>query len=149
MANWTVPNDVIVRWLNTDKPLPDDATISVFINDFEQQILTKYPRIQERIDDGLISVDFIKRVVSGWVIEFFQSGGTPYSSETQSYTGVGSRSVTMGGSARTSTNLSLSDLSVFAPESKSRIISVNMLPNFGRSRYRYCLETEIINDWGN
>lgn len=135
---WTLPADVKDRWLS-NKVLPTDAKLIIFIADIERQILAYYPAIQTRIDGNLIDIELIKQTVASWVIEFLLTEGTPYASESQAYAGAGSRSVTYGDNVRKSLVLSKADFAILGPRNSGAAVSANMLPNCGRHTVWYSL----------
>lgn len=134
---WVEVEDINKRWIS-DKPLPSDEKIEVIISDFESQVINRYPDIQVRIDSGKLPIDFVITTISRWIIEYLQTDGTPYSSETQTMYGVGSRSITVGSNKRTTTVLSGSDLSALAPKKSGRLISLHMNTNHSHNHhYRF------------
>lgn len=66
MTQWTVPQDIRDRWVGSDAPTDDDL-LTALILDAEAVILTNFPRIQERIDDDLLSESVITMVTSRMV----------------------------------------------------------------------------------
>ena len=56
--SWTTPQNVLDRWIGPG--VPDDTQL---IADAEIVILSKYPLIQERIDDDRLSIDAVIFVV--------------------------------------------------------------------------------------
>lgn len=133
---WVTVLDITDRWLN-DKPLPSDEKIQVIINDFESQVLNRFPTLPDRIVNGKINEAFVISTISGWIIEYLLSEGTPYQQETQSYHNVGSRSITTGSKARTSKTLTYSDLKVLAPKGGRQIGSMNMNTEAGKRPYNH------------
>lgn len=127
MASWTTPQDVKDRWL-TNKMLPTDGKIQTAINDVEMQIIKAYPAIQERIDDGILDIDYVIANVARIIVEFLQTDGAPLTQESQSYTGAASRSVSYSDKARYSLILTSTDLDFFAPDRTDQAFSLNIMP---------------------
>ena len=95
MATWTSKQDIIDRWVGVNVPTDEDL-IDTLIDDAEVVIKSVYPRIQERLDKGTLTVDVIKFVVSRMVIRVLrnpenlgshQMGTGPFT-ETRTYRGV-------------------------------------------------------------
>lgn len=61
--SWTSPQDVLDRWVGGNAPVDEDL-VQALINDAEAVILSEYPRIQERITSGKLSLNVILFVVS-------------------------------------------------------------------------------------
>ena len=127
--SWTTPEDIKDRWVSSD-PIPSDTKLSVFIADVERQIKNHYKEIQDRIDAGLIEVDYIKQIVSTIIIEFLFTKGQPFTYESQSYSGAGSQSVGYSATkARLSLILTPEDLELFAPTKTGGILSISVAPD--------------------
>lgn len=123
---WTTPKDIKDRWLES-RALPPDDKLIVFINDVEEQISDYFPRIQERIEDDRLKLSTIKSNVSRILIEFLQTGGSPYQQESQAYSGIGSRSVSIASTSRRSLVLTADDLAAFAPKDEGGdVVSIRM-----------------------
>jgi hypothetical protein len=60
--SWTTPQNVLDRWIGPGVP-DDTELIAQLIADAEIVILSKYPLIQERIDDDRLSIDAVIFVV--------------------------------------------------------------------------------------
>src|SRR5690606_726060 len=110
----------------SDKPLPADEKLEVLIDDFEAQVANRFPDIEDRLTNGSLSLSFLVATISRWIIEYLQTDGTQYSSETQTMYGVGSRSVTIGSGSRNTNVLSESDFRTLLPRKSGRIFSVHM-----------------------
>lgn len=127
--SWTLPQDIKNRWV-TNEPLPTDTQLQVFVDDVERQIGNHYKEIQNRIDDGLIEVDYIKQIVSIIIIEFLQTKGQPFTYESQAYSGAGSQQVGYSASkARYTLVLTAEDLQLFAPGKLGGVMSASTAPD--------------------
>lgn len=122
---WVEITDIKNRWIS-DKPLPSDEKLQVIISDFESQVLNRFPDINDRIANNTLSIDFLIATISRWIIEYLQTDGTQYSSETQTMYGVGSRSVTIGSGSRNTNVLSELDFRTLLPKRNGRIYSIPM-----------------------
>jgi hypothetical protein len=126
---WTIPKDIKDRWL-ANKTLPADTQLEVFIGDVERQISNYYTKIQQRITDETLSLDFVKQTVANIVIEFLLTEGQPFQQETQSYANVGSRSVSYSlRASRYSLILTEADYARLAPENVTGMFTVKITPN--------------------
>lgn len=125
---WVTVKDVKDRWLDDSDDLPSDEILETFIDDIEEQLIKKFPKLDERIDNGDPTLKFVKGAVSRIIIEFLQTKGTPYSQITQSYTGAASQSITYSSSkARYSLELRDSDYALFAPSDNSgKVIGLDL-----------------------
>lgn len=122
---WVTIDDIKGRWIS-DKPLPSDEKLEILIDDFEAQVANRFPDIEERLNNGSLALSFLVATISRWVIEYLQTDGTQYSSETQTMYGVGSRSVTIGSGSRNTNVLSEADFRTLLPRKSGRIFSVHM-----------------------
>jgi len=61
-VHWATFDDVVARWVGSGAPT-DEELVGKLILDAEQVILSEYPRIQERITAGTLSVDTVKLVL--------------------------------------------------------------------------------------
>lgn len=61
--SWVSPQDIVDRWVGQDVPTDEDL-VQALINDAETIVLATYPRIQERLDSGVLKLDVIKLVVA-------------------------------------------------------------------------------------
>lgn len=59
---WTTYEDVTTRWVGSGAPT-DEALVGALIDDAEAVILSEFPRIQERIDGGSLSLATVVMVV--------------------------------------------------------------------------------------
>jgi len=66
MTQWTSPQDIRDRWVGSDAPSDDDL-LTALILDAEAVIVSTFPRIQERIDDELLSESVVTMVTSRMV----------------------------------------------------------------------------------
>jgi hypothetical protein len=111
---WTTPQDVLSRWLGGGEPDESDPKLVVFIEDAEDAILRKYPRIQERIDNGKLPLHRVKRVVSLIVTRAYKGGYNPLSSYSRA-TGPYSESGTYDAAAKKNIALTEDDIRELAP----------------------------------
>lgn len=123
---WTTPADVKSRWLGTTPP-PVDTQLQVFIDDVEGQVLNRYRGLQERIDAGEPTLDFVKSSIARIVIEFLQTKGNPFSQVSHSYSGAISESVSYSSqSSRYSLSLTEADYALFGPNTDGKAFSLNL-----------------------
>ena len=126
---WTTPENVKERWPdNPVQPAPSDAKLTLYIGDIEAQILSRYPNLQDRIDNNTLSLTVIQNATASWIIEYVMRGSNPYTQESQGYTGASSRSVTFESRWRKNLILSETDLDAFMPRNQGKAFSVDMAP---------------------
>jgi len=91
---WVSPTDVLNRWTGTDdKPDTDDTVFTTLIEDAQVLIQTRFPNIQDRIDDNKLNTTLIKIVVSAMVqraYQTIQNGLSSYSYGTGPFSESGS-----------------------------------------------------------
>lgn len=134
---WATPDDIKSRWIS-GKTLPPDAKLSVFIDDVEAQILNRFPLIGQRITDGGLPLQIVRSSIARIVTEFLLTDGSPYAEESQSYNGVGSRTIKQHSAARKSLLLTDADFLIFAPvEGNAGVLSVTMNTSRTGSSYDY------------
>lgn len=63
---WTTPQDVLDRWVGSDRPTDEDL-LETLIGDAEDHIVFEFPDIQDRIDSGVLPVTRVQRVVAAMV----------------------------------------------------------------------------------
>jgi hypothetical protein len=128
---WATPDDIKNLW-HSAKVLPTDMKLANFIDSVEGQVRNEYgTQVQVWIDSNELDLKFVKDTVAWIVIDYLQTDGKPYSSESQSYSGAASRSVSYNDTARTSLRLNGSDLAMFKPKNRTQqgnIFSVSMAP---------------------
>ena len=61
---WTLYSDVADRWVGNDPIIQNQDLVTALIDDAEAIILSKFPKIQDRIDANTLNVAVIKMVVS-------------------------------------------------------------------------------------
>jgi hypothetical protein len=61
---WTSYSDVADRWVGNDPIINEEELVTALIDDAEAVILSKFPKIQDRIDAESLSVAVIKMVVA-------------------------------------------------------------------------------------
>lgn len=64
---WVTPLDIESRWLH-ERQMPKLDVVGVWIGDAEALVLSEFPDIQQRIDDGDLSLADVKRIVSQMVL---------------------------------------------------------------------------------
>lgn len=122
---WTVAQDVIDRWVGPGAPSVT-SQIDLLIEDAEQLIVEKFPKIQDRIDDGSLKPVTIKRVVSGMVARVYQNPENL--SYFQRTTGPFGSGKTFRDSGVSGLGLSDSDIAALSPRIGGAF-SVDLLPN--------------------
>ena len=126
--SWTTPEDVEAIASKTTV-LPTTEKIQSFIDNVERQIKRYFPKIEERILEGEITVPDIADNVSIILNEYLAVEG-PYVQETQSYGNAVSASRTLASGARTSLRLAEEDFALFAPPvTNDAAYQINMAPN--------------------
>lgn len=126
--SWTTPEDVVDLWISRET-LPTNIKLQTFIDNVEGQIKHAYPAIQTRIDDERLGLGFVKSRIATIIVEFLQTGGTPFQQEAQAYSGAVSRSVTYHSSSRKTLTLTERDLAAFAPEDSGGVFDIDMTPD--------------------
>lgn len=111
--SWTTPSDIQDRWLGSGKPV-NTTQLQLFIDDIEEDIKAFYPKIQDRINDGDITIGKIVRTVANAIIEFIRAEQSPYSQQTQT-TGPYSASVTLASNIRRSPVLTSAEMASLGP----------------------------------
>lgn len=124
---WTTPQDIIDRWFPENEAPTNQALLQIFIGDVEAAIKSFYPKIQERIDDGLLDIVLIKSTVSQIITDYIKSGGVPYSQLSQTN---GPFTQYAGYSSETRRNLrvTLADVSALAPTGTAGVVMVTTAP---------------------
>jgi hypothetical protein len=116
---WATPENIKNLW-TASKVLPTDTKLTAFINTVEGQVRNEYgPDIQGWIDRAEIDLDFVADTVAWIVVDYLQTEGKPFASESQSYAGAGARSQSLIDTARTSLRLSGTDLAMFRPKNRT------------------------------
>jgi hypothetical protein len=64
---WVTYEDIKTAWINGALPA-NKATVDAYIVYAEEVVKSEYPKIQERIDDGRLSIDRVKLVVVSMVM---------------------------------------------------------------------------------
>lgn len=128
---WATPETIKNLW-HSPKVLPTDTKLENFINTVENQILHEYgTEVQTWIDNAELDLDYVKGTIAWIVIDYLQTEGKPFASESQSYAGAASRSVAYNDTARTSLRLSGSDFAMFRPKKRTltgSFFSASMAP---------------------
>jgi hypothetical protein len=129
--SWTTPANITAIAPSKNLTLPADEKLQSYIDNLERQIKRHFPRIDERIIEGDITVEDIADNVSTIVIEYLLSEGNPYAQETQSYGNAVSRTVITDGSARRTLRLTEADFALFAPREsgETNAMSINIAMN--------------------
>lgn len=107
----TTPADVRARSL--DELDATDAKLQTFIDDVEIQFADAIPAFVTHAEDNEDYKKRTVRVVSQIILEFMAGGGS-LSQESQSYTGIGSRSVSYKSTARENLTLTSADIQLLA-----------------------------------
>lgn len=124
---WVEIEDIEDRWISSDR-LPEDRKLQTIIDDFEVQVLRRFPDINSRITGETLDETFVIGTISNWVIEYVITGlSAGKTQESQAYTGFNSRSVSYDTRNRRDTRLSESDLSVFEPVRKASFAMLSMV----------------------
>jgi hypothetical protein len=114
---WALPEDIKSLW-HSPKVLPADSKLVNFISTVESQIRRAYGNnVQLWIEANLLELEFVKQTIAWIVIEYLQTDGKPFASESQSYAGAASASRSLTDTARTSLRLTATDLEMFQPVS--------------------------------
>ena len=80
--SWTSPQDIRERWIGDDVP-ENDQLVRALIQDAEAIILSTYPSIQTRVNDGKLSASVITFVTARMVIRVLRNpDNATYSSQT-------------------------------------------------------------------
>lgn len=128
---WATAQDVKNKWIS-DSSLPSDEKITSFIEDVEEQIVHRFPGLQQRIDAGKISLKYVKNRIVNIVIEFLITKGNPHSQESQSFSGIASKSVSYSSSAaRYTLTLTESDLAAFSGKFVGQAYQFSLAPHMG------------------
>lgn len=69
---WASFNDVLDRWVGPGAPTDEDL-VQALINDAEAVILSKYPRIQDRISNDLLPLGLVTMVVVRMVMRVLRN----------------------------------------------------------------------------
>lgn len=135
---WVVPSDITDRWVGSGAPTDTDL-IAALISDAEAVILSTYPGIQQRIDDDLLSVDFVVLVVSRMVTRVLRNPeGLSY---VQQQTGPFGQSRNYG-TGSTDIWLSPEEKAMLAPTTRGKAFQVDIAPNLIDPEYTRALSYE-------
>lgn len=122
--SWAAPSDVIDRWIGNDAPTDNDL-LTALIADAEAIILSKYPGIQARLDDGLLNEATVIMVVCRMVsrvlrnpegLTYWQQQSGPFG-QARNY---GSASQDMWPTSE--------ELALLAPKKTGKAFEVNISP---------------------
>lgn len=122
---WAVAKDVTDRWVGPGAP-SNNSQISLLIGDAEQIILEYFPAIQDRIDNGDLNVNTVKRVVVGMVTRVYQNPENL--SYFQRTTGPFGSGKTFRDSGVSGLGLTDADIAALSPR-RGGAFSVDLLPN--------------------
>jgi hypothetical protein len=126
---WTSAQDVLDRWVGTDKPTDEDL-IEVLISDAEAIILSHYPAIQDRITSGSLPINIVKLVVSRMVTRTLKNP----ENVTYIQQNVGSFSQAKNYGGVPVGTLTTEDKELLNPNTqKGKAFSLNTAPNIGKS----------------
>lgn len=125
MANWTSPADVEARWVGGGFNF-DPSLVGLLIEDAENVILARFPRIQERVTAGTLSQDAITLVTVRMVSRVLRNPeNLTYVQQT---TGPFGQARNYGS---TSSDIWLTDdeLRMLAPVTRGKAYSFSQAPN--------------------
>lgn len=94
-AQWVTVQDVADRY---DGQLPNGQWVTTLVSDAEQVLRDEIPSLSARVDDGRVSLDTLKRVVAGMVLDVVRnpSGYTSQTAGEFSYSYGGGQTPTGG-----------------------------------------------------
>lgn len=122
---YTVPEDVIGRWLFDDAP-PDAEVLEVHIDDAEDTIISAVPDLDERITDGRLREETLVKIVSRMVIRHLRNPeGIRQESET---TGPYNATRTYGGDEPGAIYLSKRDRRELLGVRKGKAFMIDTMP---------------------
>jgi hypothetical protein len=124
MSIWATPQDVINRWVGPGVPT-DETLISALIDDAEAVVLAAYPLIQDRIDEGKLSLGTVVMVVSRMVTRLLRNPEAV--SYWQQTTGPFGQARNFGDN--TDIWLSDNERALLSPNRDNKAFSFNMAPN--------------------
>lgn len=119
--SWATPQDIIDRWVGTDVPTDTDLMESL-IGDAEAVILSKFPKIQERIDDEELPLAVVTLVVCRMVTRLLRNPENL--TYWQQQTGPFGQARNYGGN-NSDIWLSDNELSLLAPNKQGKAFEVN------------------------
>lgn len=122
---WATFQDVTDRWVGANVPT-NEVLVGTIIADAESVILAQYPKIQDRITNGLLPLQTVVMVVCGMVERKLRNPGNL--SQMQYATGPFSQSQSFG-SGNGGLKLTSDEISLLAPKSRGKAFSVDLAPN--------------------
>jgi hypothetical protein len=130
---WATAADIIDRWTGSEAPDENDRVLSVLIEDAEEVILSRFPKIQERIDNGSLRLRRVQIVMGGMVQRAYQTrqdGLVSYSNGVGPFSEGGSY-----GDTRRGLYLTADEISKLAPSAnqKGKAFSINLDTRGGSS----------------
>lgn len=125
--SWTTPQDITDRWIGSGAPTDDDL-VAALIRDAETVVLGAYPRIQERIDGGTLSLDVVVMVVARMVTRVLRNPENL--SYWQQSTGPFSQGRNFG--KQVDIWLTSDEKTLLAPSSRGKAFSFNIAPDMQR-----------------
>lgn len=133
MSVWATPADVTARWVGSGAPTDDDL-VQALLNDAEAVVLSKYPAIQDRIDDNRLPLAVVTMVVCRMVIRVLRNPENL--SSWQQTTGPFSQSRSFG-SNRQDIWLSDEETDLLAPNTAGKAFEIDLAPNAGITYLAY------------
>lgn len=124
---WTTYTDVTDRWVGSGMP-DDEALVEALIGDAETVILATYPKIQDRIDGGTISLEVVKLVVVRMVTRVLRNPENL--TYWQQQTGPFGQARNFG-SGSTDIWMSDAEKELLMPQVKGKAFELNLAPNAG------------------
>lgn len=130
---WANSRDIIDRWTGSEAPDESDRVLGVLIEDAEEVILGRFPKIQARIDNGSLRLRAVQIVLAGMVQRAYQTrqdGLVSYSNGVGPFSEGGSY-----GDTRRGLYLTADEISKLAPSTNQsgKAFSINLDTRAGRS----------------
>ena len=123
--SWTTPQNVLDRWIGPGAP-DDEDLIQALIEDAEVVILSKYPLIQERIDDDRLPLASVILVVVRMVTRQLRNPeGLTYWQQT---TGPFGQARNYGNAAQ-GIWLTDEEEEMLSPKARGKAFEINLAPN--------------------
>jgi hypothetical protein len=139
--SWTNPQDVLDRWVGAGAPNDEDLT-QALINDAEAVILSEFPRIQERIDDGKLPMAVVIMVVCRMVGRVLRNPeGLTYWQQTTGPFGQARNY----GSAGQDIWLSADEKEMLAPKKTGKAFAIDLASDAGIVAVARFTESELDN----
>lgn len=121
--SWVSPQDILDRWVGGGAPTDEDL-IQALINDAEAVVLAEYPKIQDRVTAGTLSITTIHMVVSRMVMRVLRNPeGLSY---WQQNTGPFGQGKSYGSGSATDIWLSPEEKAFLAPKKKGKAFEIDL-----------------------